>query len=146
VVDQRISMWTGLLGPAAAILNLFWGDPGFTLIYIAWISLTRLLLSVPLFMYAQRIRPAFPVFLYVNQLANSLIKGYLVFRPATQRWLNRGNQHARAVPSRIGRFRERMANYIMVVWVVAMAVGMATYIGIMRRPTLEAVWRVMHGG
>ena len=146
VVDQRISMWTGLLGPAAAIMNLFWGDPGYTLIYLAWISLTRLLLALPLFMYAGRIRPAFPLFLYVNQLANSLIKGYLVFRPATQRWLNRGNQHSQAEPSRMGRFRELMAGYIMVIWVTAMALGMATYIGIMRRPTWETVWRALHRG
>lgn len=146
VVDQRVSMWTGLLGPTAAILNLFWGDPGFTLLYVAWVAFTRLLLALPLFAYARRVRPAFPLFLYLNQLANSVIKGYLVFRPATQRWLNRGDQQLKPVPSRIGRLREQMASYVMVIWMTAMLLAMALYIGILRRPTWETVWQAVHPG
>ena len=146
VVDQRISMWTGLLGPAAALLNLFWGDPGFTLVYVAWVCTTRLLLALPLFAYGGEIRPAFPLFLYLNQLANSIIKGYLTFRPATQRWLNRGDQRARTAPSAMGAFRERMADYVMVTWVTAMGVAMALYIGILRRPTWDTLWNVFHRG
>jgi glycosyltransferase Alg8 len=146
VLDQRISMWTGLLGPAAALLNLFWGDPGLSLVYVAWICVTRLLLAMPLFAYEGRIRPVFPLFLYLNQLANSLIKGYLTFRPATQRWLNRGDQRADAAPSALARFRERMADYVMVVWMTAMAVGLALYIGILRRPTWDTLWNALHGG
>jgi glycosyltransferase Alg8 len=146
VLDQRVSMWTGLLGPTAAIMNLFWGDPGLTLVYVAWICVTRLLLSIPLFFYAGEIRPAFPLFLYVNQFANSLIKGYLTFRPATQRWLNRGDQRARTAPSAMSRFRERMADYVMVVWVTAMALGMALYIGVLRRPTWDTLWNLLHRG
>ena len=146
VLDQRVSLWTGLLGPAAALLNLFWGDPGFPLVYVAWVCVTRLLISIPLFAYAGEVRPAFPLFLYLNQFANSVIKGYLTFRPATQRWLNRGDQRGGAAPSALGRFRERMADYVMVVWVTAMALGMALYIGILRRPTWDTLWNVLHGG
>jgi glycosyltransferase Alg8 len=146
VLDQRISMWTGLLGPAAALMNLFWGDPGLTLVYVAWICTTRLLLALPLFAYVGEIRPAFPLFLYMNQIANSLIKGYLTFRPATQRWLNRGDQRARAAPSGLGRFREHMADYVMVIWVTAMGVAMALYIGILRRPSWETLWNAFHHG
>src|SRR5690349_19943699 len=101
-------MWTGLLGPAAALLNLFWGDPGLSLIYVAWVCTTRLLLALTLYAHAGEIRPAFPQFRYLNQLANSLIKGYLTFQPATPRWLNSGDQRARAAPTALGRFRERM--------------------------------------
>ena len=146
VVDQRISMWSGLLGPTAAILNLFWGDPGLSLVYVAWIAVTRMLLALPLFPYAGGIRPAFPLFLYLNQLANSLIKGYLVFRPATQRWLNRGDQRTHAPVTPLGRFRERMAGYVMFVWVTAMCLGVALYIGILRRPTWDTLWHVLHRG
>jgi glycosyltransferase Alg8 len=146
VLDQRVSMWTGLLGPAAALLNLFWGDPGLSLIYVAWVCTTRLLLALPLFVHAGEIRPAFPLFLYLNQLANSLIKGYLTFRPATQRWLNRGDQRARTAPTALGRFRERMADYVMVIWVTVMGVAMALYIGILRRPTWDTIWNAFHRG
>ena len=144
IVDQRISMWTGLLGPTAAILNLFWGDPGLSLVYVAWIAVTRTLLALPLFPIAGGIRPAFPLFLYLNQLANSLIKGYLVFRPATQRWLNRGDQRAHVPVTELGRYRERMAGYVMVVWVTAMCLGVALYIGILRRPTWDTLWSALH--
>ena len=146
VLDQRVSMWTGLLGPTAALLNLFWGDPGLSLVYLAWICITRLLLSLPLFAYVGEIRPMFPLFLYLNQLANSLIKGYLTFRPATQRWLNRGDQRGRTTASALSGFRERMADYVMVIWVTAMALGMALYIGILRRPTWDTLWNVFHRG
>jgi glycosyltransferase Alg8 len=146
VLDQRVSMWTGLLGPAAALMNLFWGDPGLSLVYLAWIAITRLLLALPLFGIVGEIRPAFPLFLYVNQFANSLIKGYLTFRPATQRWLNRGDQRARTAPTPMGRFRERMADYVMVIWVAVMGLAMALYIGILRRPTWDTVWNVFHRG
>ena len=146
VLDQRVSMWTGLLGPTAAIMNLFWGDPGLSLVYVAWITVTRMFLAVPLFVYAGSIRPAFPLFLYLNQFANSLIKGYLTFRPATQRWLNRGDQRSRTAPTPLGGFRERMADYVMVVWVTAMALGMALYIGVLRRPTWDTLWNALHRG
>ncbi|HET9707406.1 MAG TPA: glycosyltransferase [Gemmatimonadales bacterium] len=146
VLDQRISLWTGLLGPTMALMNLFWGDPGLTLVYLAWICTTRVLLALPLFAYAGEIRPAFPLFLYANQLANSVIKGYLTFRPATQRWLNRGDQRHRTAPTALGRFRERMADYVRVIWVAAMGVAMALYVGVLRRPTLDTLWNVFHRG
>ena len=88
----------------------------------------------------------FPLFLYLNQLANSVIKGYLVFRPATQRWLNRGDQRARTAPGSQGRSRERMADYVMVVWVTAIGLVMALYIGILRRPSWDTLWHVFHKG
>src|SRR4029077_6757337 len=130
----------------AAIMNLFWGDPGLSLVYVAWISVTRLFLSVPLFFYAGRIRPPFPLFLYLNQFANSLIKGYLTFRPATQRWLNRGDQRNKTAPTPLGNFRERMAEYVMVAWAGALALGMALYIGVLRRPTWDPLWTAFHRG
>jgi Trk-type K+ transport system membrane component len=69
-----------------------------------------------------------------------------VFRPATQRWLNRGDQQLKPVPSRIGRLREQMASYVMVIWMTAMLLAMALYIGILRRPTWETVWQAVHPG
>jgi len=146
VVDQRISMWSGLLGPAAAIMNLFWGDPGLTLVYVAWICVTRFLLALPLFAYAGEIRPAFPLFLYLNQFANSIIKGYLLFRPATQRWLNRGDQRGRTAPGELGRYRERMADYVMAIWVTMLGVAMALYVGILHRATWDTLWNAFHRG
>jgi hypothetical protein len=34
----------------------------------------------------------------------------------------------------------------MVIWVAAMGVAMALYVGVLRRPTLDTLWNVFHRG
>jgi glycosyltransferase Alg8 len=128
-------MWTGLIGPIAVVLNLFAGNRGFVIAYAAWVLWTRLLVSIPLFVYAGRIVPSFPLFLYVNQVANSVIKVYLVFRPATQRWLNRGDQRSGPRTSRILKFQQIMATYLAVLAAGVFVLVIALYIGVIRPPS-----------
>jgi glycosyltransferase Alg8 len=135
IVDQRIAMWTGLIGPVAVVMNLGFGDRGFVVAYAAWILWTRLLVSVPLYAYAGRIDPTFPFFLYLNQVVNSLIKVYLLFRPATQRWLNRGDQRSGPPATSLLRFQRSMATYLVVLAVTAFALVIGLYIGVIRAPS-----------
>jgi mannuronan synthase len=135
IVDQRIAMWTGLVGPVACVLNLLAGHVGFVVAYLAWILWTRLLVAAPLWIYTGRIVPSFPVFMYLNQVSNSVIKIYLLFRPATQRWLNRGNQRAGPMVGPLRRFQSAMATYLAVLAVGVFALGIALYVGVIRPPS-----------
>ena len=135
IVDQRLAMWTGLIGPVAVLLSVCSGNWGFVIAYAAWIMWTRLLVSLPLYVYAGRINPSFPLFLYVNQVVNSVIKVYLLFRPATQRWLNRGDQRAGPSANPLLRFQHAMATYLVVLAVAVFALVIALYIGVIQAPS-----------
>ena len=135
IMDQRIAMWTGLVGPVAVVLNLCFGDPGFVVAYAAWILWTRLLVSVPLYLYAGRIDARFPLFMYANQVVNSVIKVYLQFRPATQRWLNRGDQRSGPAVTPLFRFQGAMATYLALLAVVVFALAIGLFIGVIQAPS-----------
>jgi glycosyltransferase Alg8 len=84
--DQRISMWTSVLGLTAAVLAGFKYDIGYQVIYLLWIALTRTLVSLMLLASGHKVGPGFPLMLYFNQIFGSLIKIYVVFRLDRQSW------------------------------------------------------------
>jgi len=112
VLDQRLSIWTMLTGPVAALsLSLTMG-PAVLIAYLVWVLATRLLLSLALYFYAGRIYLSFPFLLYANQLLASVIKVHLLFRISRQRWVNRGDQRARHDAGYVFRFQKAMAGYL----------------------------------
>lgn len=94
LIDQRIAMWTILIGLFATIILSIAVTPAFLLVYIIWILFTRLCLSCILFYYGRRIDVSFPFLLYFSQVLNSFVKIYLLFRLPRQRWANRGDQQS----------------------------------------------------
>src|SRR3989344_4737659 len=44
--DQRVSMWTSLLGLTVAIIATFKYGTAFILVYLLWIGITRLILTL----------------------------------------------------------------------------------------------------
>ena len=112
VLDQRLSIWTMLTGPVAALsLSLTMG-PAVLIAYLVWVLATRLLLSLALYFYAGRIYLSFPFLLYANQLLGSVIKVHLLFRISRQRWVNRGDQRSRHDAGYVFRFQKTMAGYL----------------------------------
>jgi glycosyltransferase Alg8 len=112
LVDQRLSIWTMLTGPLAALLLSLAFGPAVLIGYLVWVLVTRLLLSVVLYFYAGRIYPSFPFLLYANQLLASVIKVHLLFRVSRQRWVNRGDQRSRHAAGRLFRLQNAMAAYL----------------------------------
>ncbi len=86
LLDQRVSMWTGILGLTAAILAGIKYDIGILIIYMLWIVLTRTVVCLMLIASGHKISPAFPLMLYFNQIFGSLVKIYVVFRLDRQSW------------------------------------------------------------
>lgn len=96
LLDQRLSIWTTLVGPAALIVSLVTGAFSFVLIYLAWIALSRTCLSLLLTVSGHTVNPLFPVLMYFNQVVGSLVKVRVLFNLDRQSWtrqalsLNRG--------------------------------------------------------
>lgn len=84
--DQRILMWTGLLGLALAIAASMQYGAAHLLGFILWVGLTRLAMSLLLLLSGHSIGPAFPVLLYYNQLVGSVMKIFVFFHLDQQSW------------------------------------------------------------
>ena len=86
MLDQRVSMWTSLLGPSVAIIASIKYGFAYLLIYLLWIGLTRLVLTLLLLASGHQVGPAYPLILYYNQIVGALVKVYVFFRLDQQSW------------------------------------------------------------
>ncbi|WP_428241454.1 glycosyltransferase family 2 protein [Gynuella sp.] len=86
VWDQRISMWTSILGLSAAIVASLKLSISYLMVYLLWIGLTRLVLTFMLTASRHHVGPLYPLILYYNQIVGSLMKIYVVFRLDQQSW------------------------------------------------------------
>lgn len=84
--DQRISMWTSILGLTAAIVAAIKYSGLVLVAYLLWIGLTRLLLTLLLTATGHPVGPTYPCILYFNQIFGSLVKIYVFFRLDRQSW------------------------------------------------------------
>src|SRR5690606_26680223 len=74
LLDQRVSMWTCLMGLTASVVaGLVFGIQ-YLLVYLFWVLLSRSLVTV-LFVFAGHpVSPMYPFVLYYNQIVGSLMK------------------------------------------------------------------------
>jgi glycosyltransferase Alg8 len=84
--DQRVSMWTSLLGLTAALIATLKYSVTFLFAYLLWIGITRLILTLLLSLSGHPVGPAYPVILYYNQIVGALMKIYVFFRLDRQSW------------------------------------------------------------
>ena len=117
VLDQRISMWTMLFSPVMAVLATII-EPSFIIGYILWVSFSRLMLSLVLYCYAREVNLYFPFILYFNQLINSMVKVYCLFRLSKQKWANRNNQAAGFENTLLNRVRNATAFVLTLIYSV----------------------------
>ncbi|MDP3293191.1 MAG: glycosyltransferase family 2 protein [Nevskia sp.] len=84
--DQRVQMWTGLLGLLAALLASIRFDFNYLILFLVWISITRCLMCVMLMVAGHRVGPWYPPLMYYNQILGSIIKIVVFFFPDRQSW------------------------------------------------------------
>jgi len=84
--DQRVSMWTSLLGLTVALIASLKFGPAFLLVYLLWIGITRLILTLMLMCSGHAIGPAYPLISYYNQIVGAIMKIYVFFRLDKQSW------------------------------------------------------------
>lgn len=138
IFDQRIAMWTMLISPIVAMNVTLLIQPSYIFSYLVWIGFSRMLLSLFLYRYCDRIYLSFPWILYLNQLLNASVKVYCIFRLSKQRWTNRGDQSSGFSESWPDRLRNWMAFYMTTVWVGALILGVSLYTATLKQPSWQA--------
>lgn len=139
-VDQRLAMWTMLFSPLLAVAGTLKVGIAFLAGYVIFIAITRMLLSLVLFGYASRVDLNFVWTLYANQLLNAVVKVYMMWRMAKQRWANRGNQkQGFSRGGRVLMLREAMAQYLTALSFVSLFLVVALYSGLIEVPSWHAL-------
>jgi glycosyltransferase Alg8 len=110
ILDQRIAIWTTLIGPALMLLAAFI-EPWYIISAVLWVLSSRLVLSLYLFRHARMADMSWPFILYANQIVNAGVKVYAQFFLNKQTWANRGKQRAGHGNSRLERFKDLVATY-----------------------------------
>ena len=112
----------------------------YILAYFVYIAVTRMMLSLVLFTYARRVDLNFVWTLYVNQILNAVVKVYMQWRLAKQKWTNRGNQKAGfSTNSWLTAFREGMAFYMTTLSFVSIFLIVMIYSKLLTVPSLTFV-------
>lgn len=87
LLDQRMSIWTTLIGPTAAILAGLLYDPMIFIAYGLWVMLTRYVFCAAIAGFnGKGFRATYPGLLYFSQLGGALVKSYVSFRLDRQKW------------------------------------------------------------
>ena len=85
--DQRVSMWTSLLGLTGALAASLKYGGHVLAAYALWVGVSRLWMTLMLtFASGHRVSPRFPLLLYYNQIVGSLIKIYAFHHLDQQSW------------------------------------------------------------
>lgn len=86
ILDQRMSMWTSLVGFAVALIATFFISGYAFLLYVLWILASRYALTLSLLAARPRVSVFYPFLLYFNQIFGSLMKVHITFRLDRQKW------------------------------------------------------------
>ena len=103
LIDQRISMWTPLVGPIVVTIAALSYAPVVLYAYLLWVMTTRLLQALSLLTMRDSIGGTWPLLIYYNQVYGALIKTWVLFRLDRQRWTRQNI----ALQPRLGRWQER---------------------------------------
>ena len=84
--DQRVSMWTCLMGLSASVVaGLLFGIQ-YLLLYLFWVLLSRTLVTLLFFFAKHPVHPMYPFVLYCNHIVVSVMKVYTMFHMDQQSW------------------------------------------------------------
>ncbi len=142
-IDQRIAMWTTLIGVAMAFMLAALQGPSMLLAAVVLVLLTRFVLSLVLWYYAGRIYTSFVWLLYFNQVTNAAVKVYLLFRLAKQRWRNRGDQRVAEGRGWLPAFQNMMGAYLTSLCLAVFAFTLFTVFLLDGFPQLPLVLHVL---
>lgn len=138
LLDQRLAIWTVLVGPVFAVLALIDGHYALAAGYLLWVVCSRTAHSAISWWHGRR----FSAFYLPLQIASdwviSITKIWILFHPAKQAWLNRG---ARTLDTtKAGAFykiRTALAHYLYGFTCAATVIFIGVYTGFL--PVLKEV-------
>ncbi len=131
LVDQRISPWTSLVGLTTMAFSCSFGTINPFFYYVAWVLLTRLLVSMIYLATTGRFHPLFPLILYFHQIAGAWIKIYMFFHPDRQGW----SRQKVGAGKRMGRGSRLVSDIQMTVSVGLFMVAVGALAGLIAPPS-----------
>ncbi len=102
--DQRVQMWTGLLGLAAAILASIHYTFFYLLAFVVWVGLTRCLMCLTLRAAGHPIEAMYVPLMYYNQVVGSITKILVSSFPDRQSWTRQKTTLKRSLDGFHARF------------------------------------------
>lgn len=86
IIDQRLTVWTPLVGPSSALMLAIFASPYYLVYYCCWVVVTRLTLFWAYVLQGFELRiPHLPLMLY-NQWVGAAIKIFSVYNLDVQVW------------------------------------------------------------
>ncbi|HEX8375391.1 MAG TPA: glycosyltransferase [Geminicoccaceae bacterium] len=138
LVDQRISMWTPLVGPVMALCLAVAATPAFLYAYLIWVMLTRLLQSLALLTVRPTIDGLYPALIYYNQLYGAFLKTWILFRLDRQRWTRQNIALPARLPPGRARLRALGSAYLHALALATLVAAVAAYAGLLPVPPQAA--------
>ncbi|NQY59590.1 glycosyltransferase [Cognatishimia sp.] len=124
LLDQRISIWTTLAGPTAALTAALLYDPMILVAYAAWVLFTRYVFCTALSAFRGRGFPiTYPVLLYFSQFVGALVKSHVTFRLDRQKWTRQTTVSSFGVGAPQGSSWRKVARQLGTGYLHALAVG-----------------------
>jgi len=84
--DQRIGMWTSLLGLTAAVIASLKYGIAALIAYALWVGISRTVMSLMLLASGHHVGPSYPALLYYNQIVGAITKINVFFHLDRQSW------------------------------------------------------------
>lgn len=137
LVDQRLSIWTSLIGPTVAIMMTLFVRPSFLLVYALWILGTRLLVATMLGLQHGRFSFLWPPLLYWNQVVGALLKTQVSFRFNRQKWSRQGISAGEPASPFRARWQRRISAGIHGVALAGFLFLVSLTTGVLPKPELD---------
>ncbi|MGP9767031.1 glycosyltransferase [Halomonas sp. AOP13-D3-9] len=112
LIDQRVSMWTTLVGPTAVLLVILFIQPSFFFAYMLWIFFSRGIATSILAWQRGRFSLLWVPLIYYNQVWGAILKTYVIFRSNRQKWSRQGISTGELDDSVAAR-RQRQIGFVM---------------------------------
>ncbi|GGX95221.1 mannuronan synthase [Litchfieldella qijiaojingensis] len=139
LVDQRLSMWTTLVGPTVALLVTLFVRPSFIFAYLLWILFTRGIATLVLAWQRGRFSLLWIPLIYYNQIGGALLKTYVSFRFNRQKWSRQGISAGEPDDPLAVRRQRRMGHFIHGVCVSGMVFVLIITTGVLLPPDLVSL-------
>jgi mannuronan synthase len=139
LVDQRVSMWTPLVGPLVALFFALGKSAVFLYTYALWVGFTRLIQALTLLSVRPTISGLYPLLIYFGQVYGALLKTYVLFRLDQQSWTRQNITAEPELSAGGARLRGLTSIYLhgLALGVLATVVALAT--NILSLPRLDAL-------
>lgn len=134
LVDQRLSMWTTLIGPTVAIMLTLFVRPSFIFVYALWILFTRSIASTVLAMQHGRFSLLWVPLLYYNQIGGALLKTYVSFRFNRQKWSRQGISAGEPSDPKAARRQRLMGHVIHSIYFGSLLMVLIISVGVLAPP------------